>query len=96
MPDPDLLVKEFWNIVNNVNKVSVNILSGSDVSVESVDEKSIVVINVPRAQRADRPVYLLDNPLRESYRRNGGGETTVAPRRKSAPCSAMPPCAHRT
>ena len=47
MPDPDLLVKEFWNIVNNVNKVSVNILSGSDVSVESVDEKSIVVINVP-------------------------------------------------
>ena len=40
VPDPDLLV-------NNVNKVSVNILSGSDVSVESVDEKSIVVINVP-------------------------------------------------
>ena len=74
VPDPDLLVKEFWNIVNNVNKVSVNILSGSDVSVESVDEKSIVVINVPRAQRADRPVYLLDNPLRESYRRNGEGD----------------------
>lgn len=47
VPDPDQLVKEFWNIVNNVNKVSVNILSGSDVSVESVDEKSIVVINVP-------------------------------------------------
>ena len=74
VPDPDLLVKEFWNIVNNVNKVSVNILSASDVSVESVDEKSIVVINVPRAQRADRPVYLLDNPLRESYRRNGEGD----------------------
>lgn len=74
VPDPDLLVKEFWNIVNNVNKVSVNILSGSDVSVESVDEKSIVVINIPRAQRADRPVYLLDNPLRESYRRNGEGD----------------------
>lgn len=83
MPDPDLLVKEFWNIVNYVNKVSVNILSGSDVSVESVDENSIVVINVPRAQRADRPVAM-------------GRETTVAPRRKSAPCSAMPPCAHRT
>lgn len=74
VPDPDQLVKEFWNIVNNINKVSVNILSGSDVSVESVDEKNIVVINVPRAQRADRPVYLLDNPLRESYRRNGEGD----------------------
>ena len=80
VPDPDQLVKEFWNIVNNINKVSVNILSTSDVSVESVDGKSIVVINVPRAQRADRPVYLLDNPLRESYRRNG--ET--------------PPCAPKT
>lgn len=74
VPDPDQLVKEFWNIVNNINKVSVNILSTSDVSVESVDGKSIVVINVPRAQRADRPVYLLDNPLRESYRRNGEGD----------------------
>ena len=74
VPDPDQLVKEFWNIVNNINKVSVNILSSSDVSVESVDGKSIVVINVPRAQRADRPVYLLDNPLRESYRRNGEGD----------------------
>ena len=71
VPDPNQLVNEFWNIVNNINKVSVNILSDSDVSVESVDGKSIVVINVPRAQRADRPVYLLDNPLRESYRRNG-------------------------
>lgn len=74
VPDPDQLVKDFWKIVNNVSKVSVNILSTSDVSVESVDGKSIVVINVPRAQRADRPVYLLDNPLRESYRRNGEGD----------------------
>ena len=27
LPDPDKLIKEFWNIVNNPNKTSVNVLS---------------------------------------------------------------------
>ncbi len=27
LPDPDRLIKEFWDIVNNPNKTSVNVLS---------------------------------------------------------------------
>ena len=27
LPDPDKLMKEFWDIVNNPNKISVNVLS---------------------------------------------------------------------
>ena len=29
LPDPDRLIKEFWDIVNNPNKTSVNILSSN-------------------------------------------------------------------
>ena len=73
LPDPDKLIKEFWNNVNNPNKTSVNLLSSKDVFVQEVDGNHIVVINVPRAERSYRPVYLDGNPL-STYRRNGEGD----------------------
>ena len=73
LPDPDRLIKEFWNIVNNPNKTSVNILSSKDVFMQEVDGNHIVVINVPRAERSYRPVYVDGNPL-STYRRNGEGD----------------------
>ena len=71
LPDPDKLIKEFWNNVNNPNKTSVNLLSSKDVFVQEVGGNHIVVINVPRAERSYRPVYLDGNPL-ATYRRRGG------------------------
>ena len=73
LPDTDKLIKEFWDTVNNPNKVSVNILSGKDVYTMEVDSKHIVVINVPRADRSYKPVYIDGNPL-NTYRRNGEGD----------------------
>ena len=73
LPDPEKLIKEFWDIVNNPNKTSVNLLSSKDVFVQEVDGNHIVVINVPRAERSYRPVYLDGNPL-ATYRRNGEGD----------------------
>lgn len=74
LPEPEKLVKDFWDIVNNVNKVSANILSEKDVTIENVGDKRIIVIRVPRAQRSDKPVYIDTNPLSGSYRRNGEGD----------------------
>ena len=74
LPDPEKLIKEFWDIVNNPNKVSVNILTDRDVSVQDVEGNHIIVIRVPRADRYDKPVYLDDNPMTGSYRRNGEGD----------------------
>ena len=74
LPDPERLVREFWNVVNNISKVSVNILSDKDVTIEKVGDKRIVAINVPRAQRSDKPVYIDGNPLSGTYRRNGEGD----------------------
>jgi len=73
LPNPDKLIKEFWDIVNNPNKTSVNIMSSKDVFVQNVDGNNIVVINVPRAERAYKPVYVDGNPL-NTYRRNGEGD----------------------
>lgn len=73
LPDPDRLIREFWDIVNNPNKTSVNVLSSKDVFVQEVDGDHIVVINVPRAERSYKPVYVDGNPLC-TYRRNGEGD----------------------
>ena len=73
LPDPDRLIKEFWDTVNNLSKVSINLLSNKDVYPLTVDGKRIVVINVPRADRGFRPVYIDGNPL-NTYRRNGEGD----------------------
>ena len=72
--DPEKLIKDFWDIANNANKVSANILTDKDVTIEEVDGKRIVAIRVPRAQRSDKPVYIDGNPLSGSYRRNGEGD----------------------
>lgn len=74
LPNPERLVKEFWDNINNSNKVSVNILSDKNVTIENVNGNHIIVINVPRAQRYDRPVYINGNPLTGTYRRNGEGD----------------------
>lgn len=74
LPDPERLMEEFWDILNNPQKVSVNILSDKYVQIEKVNGKQIIAITVPRAQRCDRPIYIGGDPLSGSYRRNGEGD----------------------
>lgn len=73
LPDPNRLIKEFWDTINNPSKVSINILSAKDVYVQNVDGNQIVVIQIPRAERAYKPVFVEGNPLC-TYRRNGEGD----------------------
>ena len=54
LPDPDELIEEFWEIANDIQKVSTNILSYDDVYVQKIEEKHIIVITVPKAKRFDR------------------------------------------
>ena len=74
LPDPEKLVKEFWDMINNPNKASVNILSSKDVAIQEVNGDRIVVITVPRADRSYKPVYVDGNPVSGTYRRNGEGD----------------------
>lgn len=74
LPNPEGLVREFWNLVNNPKKVSANILSDKDVRIHDIDGKRIVAIEVPRAQRTDKPIYIDGNLFGGTYRRNGDGD----------------------
>ncbi len=73
LPNPEKLIKDFWNTVNSAQKVSINLLSDKDVYPLDISNKRIVVINVPRAERSYRPVYINGNPL-NTFRRNGEGD----------------------
>ena len=63
LPEPEKLIKEFWDIVNNPNKVSINIMSSRDVYSMQADGNNIVVINVPRADRSYKPVYHISTEI---------------------------------
>ncbi len=68
------VLEDFWATVNNSSKVSANILNDSQVSVLKLGSASVISIKVPRAQRKQRPVYINNNPLTGTYRRNHSGD----------------------
>ena len=70
----DQMLKDFWNMVNNRQKINVNLLVEKDVTVEDYEGKKIISIRVPRADRYLRPVYVGQDPMSGSYRRNGEGD----------------------
>lgn len=53
--DSHKIITDFWNVINNPQKISVNILLNRMVYPKSVDGKDIVVIDVPRAERSVQP-----------------------------------------
>lgn len=74
LPDPEGMVRDFWNAINNPSKASINILTDRNVQIVEVDGNRIIEITVPRAERGVKPVYIDGNPLTGSYRRNGEGD----------------------
>ena len=74
LASPEKLVSDFWNSVNNHSIVNVNILSDRNVQIVESDGNRIVVIEVPRADRHDKPVYTGVDPFSGTYRRNGEGD----------------------
>ena len=68
------LIKRFWDGVNNREKVSVNILFDRHVYSVKCRGRDVVVIEVPRADRRERPVYVGKDMFNGTYRRNGEGD----------------------
>lgn len=74
LPDAYKTIKDLWNMVNNRQKVSSNILTDSMAYVDQVEGKDVIVIHVPRAERTSRPVYVGADPRTGTYRRNFEGD----------------------
>ena len=76
---PEKLITEFWDIVNDTDRVSVNILCDDDVQIQYADGKRIIVITVPKAENKDKPVYIGKDMYQGTYIRNGEGDCRCTP-----------------
>ena len=77
LPDIPAILQDFWDIINDPDRVSANILRDENVWEEVVDGCHILVIEVPRAVR--RPVYIGRSALTGTYRRSGEGDYRCTP-----------------
>ena len=74
LKDAEKMKRDFWNGVNNRQKISVNLMTENRVRIEQVDGKDIIVLEVPRAERTTRPVFKGLDPRKGTYRRNHEGD----------------------
>ena len=70
---------DLFNNLNNRQKVSVNLLTDQHVREWGIEGKTVMVVEIPRARRQQRPVYLTTNPLSgNTYRRLNEGDRPLA------------------
>lgn len=74
LPNPTELMRQFWAIVSDPALISANILTDEHVSWMELDGKDIIVIEVPEASPAQKPVYTGQDPYTGSYQRIGDGD----------------------
>ncbi|MCW6074532.1 putative DNA binding domain-containing protein [Clostridium sporogenes] len=77
--DEENIIKDLWDNLNNPKKVSANILSNNSIEILTIEGVKVIKINVPKADRKARPVYIGENPFNESkhsgtFRRNYSGD----------------------
>lgn len=73
------LRKDFWDTVNNVTKVSINLLTDDNVKSYKVGNDIIMVIIVPAASREQKPVYINNDIFKGTFRRNWEGDYHCTP-----------------
>ncbi|MGI5939648.1 MAG: RNA-binding domain-containing protein [Thermoleophilia bacterium] len=66
--------KTLWDGLNNRGVVSANILEVGAVETVPLKGLSLLAVRIPRASRAQRPVYLTGNPFGNTYRRHHEGD----------------------
>lgn len=79
LPDPHALVEEFWALVNDCRVVNCNLLRADDVQILETGGLPIVAIEVPRASRFQKPIYIGTDAEHGSYYRNGEGDWRFTP-----------------
>lgn len=66
--------KNFWSVLNDRNKISKNILLNHHVKIVVYEGKNFLQIDVPAADRHDKPVYIGTDPMKGTYRRDYEGD----------------------
>ncbi|MCK6517110.1 putative DNA binding domain-containing protein [Myxococcota bacterium] len=56
--DVERVEADLWNLLQNPQKVSANVLRREDVERVEIDGCTLLLLRVPKAARGDRPVYM--------------------------------------
>ncbi len=74
LPSPEGLAEEFLKTVNDKRQVSANVLKKDGIRIIEQNKHRIVVIDVPKADRHDKPVFVYGDFVHGAYRRGGEGD----------------------
>lgn len=72
--NPQVRLKEFWDTINNTQKVNINILRDANVGTCEFNGKTIIWIEVPQADYTQKPVYINSNLNSGTFKRNNEGD----------------------
>ncbi|CAK8723361.1 HTH arsR-type domain-containing protein [Candidatus Electrothrix laxa] len=74
----DQVKQDLFNTANNPGKVSVNLLSNTCVRTITIDGLSLLQVEIRRASREEKPVYLNGNPLGNTFVRMHEGDQRLS------------------
>ena len=67
--------KDFWSIFNDRNKISKNnSIKIIMYMLFKVEDKEVLEIDIPAADRHDKPVYIGTDPMKGTYKRDYEGD----------------------
>jgi len=69
----DKRIQDFWNTING-SKANRNLLKDEDVQKLNIEGMDVIIINIPRANYKERPIYLNENLYKGTYKRNAEGD----------------------
>ena len=72
--NPQQMLSDIWNTLNNRQKLNSNILLEHHVYKIEHDGMPFVIIEVPRADRRDKPIYVGPDMFKGTFKRNHEGD----------------------
>ncbi len=75
--DPARVERELWDLLQNRQKVSVNLLREGDVEVQEIEGRRVLVVSIRPAPREHRPVFINDDVWGGSYIRVHEGDRAL-------------------
>jgi len=74
LKDLEKIKKQFWDTIHNKKKVSLCLLKEADVDEHVINGDVVLVIRVPRATKAQKPVYIDNDVFGSTFRRDHEGD----------------------
>ena len=71
LPDPQRVETDLWSTLNNRQKISAQVIGPGAVRRLEIEGRTLLAIDIARAPRELRPVYLGGNPLTGTFLRLG-------------------------